>query len=58
MKTLKKKAGGNRLNAGRKRGEPKKAIGQRVLIRFHSQCVKAALAEEQRLLELERLNGL
>ena len=48
----------NPKGSGRKKGEPKKAIGQRVLIRFHSQCVKAALAEEKRLLELERLNGL
>jgi len=55
----KKQLGGNRPNAGRKRGEPKKAIGVRVRVRFHSQLVKMVKIEEQKLLELETTkNGL
>lgn len=54
----KKSAGGKRPNAGRKKDEPKKAVGVRVRIRFLEQCQQAARNEEQRLLELERQNGL
>ena len=55
---IKNKAGGDRPNAGRKKGDPKKAVGVRVRIRFLEQCKQAARNEEQRLLELERQNGL
>lgn len=54
----KKTAGGKRKNAGRKKGEAKKAVGIRVLVRFHEACQIAAKNEEQRLLEIERQNGL
>jgi len=54
----KNKAGGQRVNAGRKKGEPKKAIGKRVPIKYHSQLVKLVEIELKRLLELERQNGL
>lgn len=50
--------GGARKSAGRKKGEPKKAIGKRVPERYHSQLVKFLETELQRLLELERQNGL
>lgn len=54
-----KTAGGKRKNAGRKKGEPTKAIGVRVRVRFHSQIVKIVKLEEQKLLELEATqNGL
>ena len=53
-----KQRGGQRPNAGAKKGEPKKAVGIRVLVRFHEACKIAARNEEQRLLELERQNGL
>lgn len=53
-----KQRGGQRKNAGAKKGEPKKAVGVRVRIRFLEQCKKAARNEEQRLLELEaKQNG-
>lgn len=56
---IKKTAGGKRKNAGRKKDEPKKAIGVRVRVRFHSQLVKMIKLEEQKLLELEATqNGL
>ena len=52
-------AGGKRKNAGRKKDEPKKAIGVRVRLRFHSQIVKMVKIEEQRMLDLESTqNGL
>jgi hypothetical protein len=54
-----KTAGGKRKNAGRKKDEPKKAIGIRVRLRFHSQLVKMVKIEEQKLLDLEATqNGL
>ncbi len=55
---MENKAGGKRENAGRKKDELKKAIGVRVRVRFHSQLVQMVKTEEQRLLELERQNGL
>ena len=56
---LPKTAGGKRENAGRKKDEPKRAIGIRVRVRFHSQLVKMVKLEEQKLLELEATqNGL
>lgn len=48
-----KKAGGKRKGAGRKKGEPTKAIGKRVPVRFHKQLVKMIEDELQRLLSLE-----
>lgn len=51
-------AGGKRQNAGRKKGEAKKAVGIRVLVRFLKQCQQAAKNEEQKLIELERQNSL
>lgn len=45
------KQGGKRKNAGRKKGEPKKAIGKRVPIKYHSQLVKLVETELQRLIE-------
>jgi hypothetical protein len=48
----KQNAGGKRKNAGRKKGEPTKAIGQRVPIRFHKQLVQIVKTELQKLLEL------
>ena len=53
-----KQRGGKRKGAGAKKGEPKKAVGVRVMVRFLKQCQQAARNEEQRLLELERQNGL
>jgi|688.fasta_scaffold448227_4 hypothetical protein len=54
-----KQRGGKRKNAGAKKGEPKRAIGIRVRVRFHSQLVKMVKLEEQKLLELEvSQNGL
>jgi len=56
---IKKTAGGKRKNAGRKKDEPKKAIGQRVPVRFHKQLVKMVKTELQKLLDLESSqNGL
>jgi len=55
----KKTAGGKRKNAGRKKDEPKKAIGQRVPVRFHKQLVQMVKTELQKLLDLESSqNGL
>lgn len=55
----KKQLGGNRPNAGRKKGEHKKAIGVRVRVRFYAQLVQMVKLEEQKLLELEATqNGL
>ena len=48
-----KKAGGKRKGAGRKKGEPTKAIGKRVPVRFHKQLVEMIENELQRLLSLE-----
>ena len=45
--------GGKRPNAGAKKGELKKAIGQRVPVRFHKQLVQILKTELQKLLELE-----
>lgn len=54
-----KTPGGKRKGAGRPKGEPTKAIGQRVPVRFHKQIVKMVKAELQRLIELEASqNGL
>lgn len=48
-----KKAGGKRKGAGRPKGEPTKAIGKRVPVRFHKQIVKTLEDELRRLLSLE-----
>ena len=48
-----KQRGGKRKGAGPKKQEPKKAIGVRVRVRFHSQLVKMVKIEEQKLLDLE-----
>ena len=53
MKEKAKKAGGKRKGAGRKKGEPTKAIGKRVPDRFHKQLVKMIEDELHRLLSLE-----
>jgi hypothetical protein len=54
-----KQRGGKRKGAGAKKQEPKKAIGVRVRVRFHSEIVKMVKLEEQRLLDLEATqNGL
>lgn len=45
-----KQRGGKRKGAGAKKQEPKKAIGVRVRVRFHSQLVKMVKLEEQKLL--------
>ena len=59
MKIKKSTRGGKRAGAGAKKGEPKKALGLRVPIRFHPQLVKIVKTELQRLLELEATqNGL
>lgn len=47
------KAGGKRKGAGRKKGEPTKAIGKRVPVRFHKQLVKMIEEELQHLLSLK-----
>ena len=47
------KAGGKRKGAGRKKGEPTKAIGKRVPVRFYKQLVKIIQDELQRLLSVE-----
>ena len=57
-KNKKETRGGKRPFSGRKKGEPKKAIGIRVRVRFYSKLVQMVKVEEQRLLELERQNGL
>jgi hypothetical protein len=48
-----KRSGGARPNAGRPAGEPKKAIGHRVLVRFHAQLVQYLKEKEQELLNNE-----
>jgi len=54
-----KQRGGKRKGAGAKKQEPKKAIGVRVRVRFHSQLVKMVKIEEQKLIDLEASqNGL
>ncbi len=44
-----KKPGGKRAGAGRPKGEPTKAIGQRVPVRFHKQLVAMVKGELKRL---------
>lgn len=52
-------AGGKRKGAGRPKGEPTKAIGQRVPIRFHKQLVQMIKTELVKLLvEEASQNGL
>jgi hypothetical protein len=53
-----KKRGGDRPGAGRKKGEPKKAVGTRVRLRFHSQLTNFVKLEEQRLIDLEKTTNL
>lgn len=54
-----KQRGGKRANAGAKKQEPKKAIGQRVPVRFHKKLVQIVKTELQKLLDLEATqNGL
>jgi hypothetical protein len=48
-----KSSGGQRENAGRKKGEETKAIGKRVPIKYHSHFVKLVEIELKRLLDLE-----
>ena len=54
MLTKKKTHGGKRLNAGAKKQEPKKAIGQRVPVRFHKQIVQLVKDKVKELIELEK----
>ncbi len=49
-----KTPGGKRKGAGRPKDEPKKAISQRVPIRFHKYLVKMIKTELVRLLSEER----
>ncbi len=58
MKNIKKTAGGKRKNAGRPKGQPKKAIGQRVPVRFHKVLVALVKTELVKLLAEEGKNGL
>lgn len=53
-----KTPGGKRKGAGRPKDEPKKAIGQRVPLRFHKQLVAIVKAELKKLLAEEGQNGL
>lgn len=46
--------GGARANAGRKAGEPKKAIGVRVHTRFHKLLTEFVKEKEQEYLTAER----
>lgn len=51
--------GGKRKGAGRPKDEPKKAIGQRVPVRFHKDLVQMVKLELAKLLAEERAkNGL
>lgn len=50
-----KQAGGKRHNAGRPKGEPKKAIGKRVPIKWHKHIIKVVDAEIERLEALDSL---
>jgi hypothetical protein len=52
----KQTAGGKRKNAGRKKDEPKKAIGKRVPIKYHSKLVELVEKELQRLIEEDNHN--
>jgi len=45
------RSGGARRSSGRPPGEPKKAIGHRVLVRFHAQLVQYLKEKEQELLK-------
>ena len=54
-----KTPGGKRKGAGRPKDEPKKAIGQRVPLRFHKQLVQMVKNELIKLLSEEASqNGL
>ena len=44
------RSGGARRSSGRPAGEPKKAIGHRVLVRFHAQLVQYLKEKEEELL--------
>jgi hypothetical protein len=48
------RSGGARKSSGRPPGEPKKAIGHRVLIRFHAQLVHYLKEKENELLDNEK----
>lgn len=55
----KKQAGGKRKGAGRPKGEPTKAIGVRVPVKWHKQITALVRAEVKRLSEIEAAqNGL
>lgn len=47
----KKTPGGKRPGSGRPKGEPTKALGLRVPVRFHKQLVELVRAEVKRLSE-------
>jgi hypothetical protein len=47
------RSGGARKSSGRPPGEPKKAIGHRVLVRFHAQLVQYLKEKEMELLDNE-----
>lgn len=54
-KTIKKTGpGGKRDNAGRPKGEPTKAIGKRVPVRFYNAIIKVINIELTRLLKEEK----
>lgn len=55
----KKQAGGKREGAGRPKGEPTKAIGIRVPVKWHKQITSLVRAEVKKLSEIEAAqNGL
>lgn len=55
----KKTPGGKRKGAGRPKGEPTKAVGVRVPIKWHKQITALVRAEVKRLSEIEAAqNGL
>ena len=52
------RSGGARRSSGRPRGEPKKAIGHRVLVRFHAQLVQYIKEKEEELLNNENMENI
>ena len=55
-KKKKKTPGGKRKGAGRPKGEPTKAIGKRVPLRFHRSLVQLVEMELKKLIERERMD--
>lgn len=52
------RSGGARRSSGRPAGEPKKAIGHRVLVRFHTQLVQYLKEKETELIKNENMDIL